>query len=102
MFWPCHRGAMGQAVRLLGEYGLRFGVRLSDDCYRSLVVWAKGAVKAQPQAMAPTIFINCIYFRVTDDENQNLLGQALWQIDGDSPLVRWLWILDRSINRHSR
>jgi len=37
---------MGQAVRLLGEYGLRFGVRLSDDCYRSLVVWAKGAVKA--------------------------------------------------------
>ena len=74
MFWPCHRGAMGQAVRVLGEYGLRFGVRLYNDCYRSLVVWAKGAVKAQPQAMAPTIFINCIYFRVTDDENQNLLG----------------------------
>jgi hypothetical protein len=52
--------------------------------------------------MAPSIFINCIYFRATDDENQNLLGQALWQIDGDRPLVRWLWILDRSINRHSR
>jgi len=42
-----HRSAMGQAVRVHGEYGLRFGVRLSDDCYRSVVVWAKGTVKAQ-------------------------------------------------------
>ena len=42
------------------------------------------------------------FLRVNDDENQNLLGQALWQIDGDRSLVRWLWILDRSIKRHSR
>jgi hypothetical protein len=47
-------------------------------------------------------FVNDLSFRVNDDENQNLLGQALWQIDGDRPLVRWLWILDRSIKRHSR
>ena len=30
---------------LCGEHGLRFGVRLSDDCHRSVAVWAKGAVK---------------------------------------------------------
>jgi hypothetical protein len=38
---------MGQAVRLLGEHGLLFGVRLSDDCYRSVAVWAKGIAKAR-------------------------------------------------------
>jgi hypothetical protein len=48
------------------------------------------------------MFVNDRSFRVNDDENQNLLGQALWQIDGDSALVRWLWILDRSINPYSR
>ena len=48
------------------------------------------------------MFVNDLSFGVNDDENQNLLGQALWQIHGDSPLVRWLWILDRSIKRHSR
>jgi hypothetical protein len=36
---------MGQAVRLPGELGLRFGVRLSDDYYRSMVVWAERTVK---------------------------------------------------------
>jgi len=44
-----HRSAMGQAFRLCGEYGLLFGVRLSDDCYRSVAVWAKGTVKVQSQ-----------------------------------------------------
>ena len=58
---------------------------------------------AQPRyGLIRVMFVNDFSFRVNDDENQNLLGQALWQIDGDSPLVRWLWILDRSINRHSR
>ena len=40
-----HRSAMGQAVRLPGELGLRFGVRLADDYYRSMVVWAERTVK---------------------------------------------------------
>jgi len=44
-----HRSAMGQAVRLHGEHGLRLAVRLSDDCYRSVAVWAKGIVKAHPR-----------------------------------------------------
>lgn len=58
---------------------------------------------AQPRYdLIRVMFVNDRSFRVNDDENQNLLGQALWQIDGDSALVRWLWILDRSINRHSR
>ena len=58
---------------------------------------------AQPRyGLIRVMFLNDRSFRVNDDENQNLLGQALWQIDGDRPLVRWLWILDRSINRHSR
>ena len=48
------------------------------------------------------MFVNDLSFRMNADENQNLLGQALWQIDGASPLVGWLWILDRSIKRHSR
>ena len=48
------------------------------------------------------MFVNDLSFRVNDDETQNLLGQALWQMDGDRPLVRWLWILDRLIKRHSR
>jgi hypothetical protein len=33
------------------------------------------------------MFVNDLSFRVNDDENQNLLGQALWQIHGDRPLV---------------
>jgi hypothetical protein len=41
--------AMARAVRLHGELELRFGVRLSDDCHRSVAVWAKGAVKAHPR-----------------------------------------------------
>jgi hypothetical protein len=40
--------AMGQAFRLRGKHSLRFGVCLSDDCHRSLAVWAKGILKAQP------------------------------------------------------
>ena len=40
-------------VRLHGEHGLRLGVRLSDDCYRSVAVWAKGIVKAHPAGMIP-------------------------------------------------
>ena len=48
-----HRSAMGQRVRLCSEPGLWFGVRLSDDCHRSVAVWAKGAVKAQPAGMIP-------------------------------------------------
>jgi hypothetical protein len=50
-FGHSHRSAMGPADRLHGEHGLRLGVRLSDDCYRSVVVWAKGNVKAQPAGM---------------------------------------------------
>ena len=34
-------------IRLCGEPRLRFGVRLSDDCYRSLGVWAEGIVKTR-------------------------------------------------------
>ncbi len=33
-----------------GEPGLWFGVRLSDDCYRSVAVWAEGTVKAHSRA----------------------------------------------------
>ena len=40
--------AMGQAFRLRDKHSLRFGVCLSDDCHRSVAVWAKGIVKAQP------------------------------------------------------
>ena len=36
---------MGQAVRFHVEHGLRFSVRLSDDCHRSVAVWARGTVK---------------------------------------------------------
>jgi len=43
--------AMGQAFRLRGKHGLLFGVRLSDDCHRSVAVWAKGTVEAQPTDM---------------------------------------------------
>jgi hypothetical protein len=28
-------------------HGLRFGVRLSDDCHRSVAVWAKGIVVSE-------------------------------------------------------
>jgi len=38
-FGSFHRTAVGQPFRLHGEHGLRFGVRLSDDCYRSVAVW---------------------------------------------------------------
>ena len=38
------------AIRLCGEPRLRLGVRLSDDCYRSVAVWAKGIVKEQLRA----------------------------------------------------
>jgi hypothetical protein len=41
------RSAMASPIRLYGEHGLRFAVRLSDDCYRSVAVWAEGAVKEQ-------------------------------------------------------
>ena len=43
--------AMGQAFRLRGKHSLRFGVCLSDDCYRLVAVWAKGTVKVQPAGM---------------------------------------------------
>jgi hypothetical protein len=36
--------AMGQAFRLRGKHSLRFGVCLSDDCHRSVAVWAEGVV----------------------------------------------------------
>jgi hypothetical protein len=35
---------MAQALRLHGEYGPRFGVCLSDDCYRSVADWAESGV----------------------------------------------------------
>ena len=35
---------------MVSEHSLRFGVRLSDDCHRSVAVRAKGTLKAQPQA----------------------------------------------------
>jgi len=41
-----HRSAMSQAIRLCGEHGLRFGVPLFDDCYRSVAVWKEGTVKS--------------------------------------------------------
>ena len=34
-------------IRLCGEPGLWSGVRLSDDCYRSVAVWTEGIVKTQ-------------------------------------------------------
>jgi hypothetical protein len=46
---------MGQAVRLHGEHGLRFGVRLSDDCYRSVAVRAEGAVIGESCRSPPQI-----------------------------------------------
>jgi len=45
-----HRNAMNQAVRLRGEYGIRLGVRLSNNCYRSVAVWAKGIVNSTGEA----------------------------------------------------
>ena len=35
---------MCQAVRFYSEHGLRLGVRLSDDCFRSVTVGAEGVV----------------------------------------------------------
>jgi hypothetical protein len=40
----CHRSAMDSPIRLCGEPRLRFGVRLSDDCYRSVALWTEGTV----------------------------------------------------------
>ena len=40
MFWQLIV-ADGSAVRLHDEHRLRFDVRLSDDCYRSVVVSGK-------------------------------------------------------------
>jgi len=34
-----------KAFGFLGELGLRFGVRLGEDYYRSMVVWAERTVK---------------------------------------------------------
>jgi hypothetical protein len=76
-FGRCHRSATGRAVRLPGEFGLRFGVRLSDDCYRSVAVWAKGPVKAQPQACDLEKRRSSLYRLSNLSELQDVIRSAL-------------------------
>jgi hypothetical protein len=44
-FGRSHRRAVGQAVRLRGEYRIWIGVRLSGDSRRSMVVWKEESVE---------------------------------------------------------
>jgi hypothetical protein len=50
---------MGRAVRLHGELELRFGVRLSDDCHRSVAVWAKGVVTETTRDLGQKSQVEC-------------------------------------------